>query len=163
MDIAGRVALVTGGGVRVGRALALGLGRAGADVFVHYNRSSAGAEATAAVIAAGGTRSAIGSADLADPAVAPDLVAAATSALGPVSILVNAASGFPADTLADVSIEGWQATIDFTLAGPVFLTQAFAAALPADAGGAVVNITDVKTTTTPYRKHFSYMVAKGGI
>lgn len=162
MDIAGRVALVTGGGVRVGRALALGLGRAGADVFVHYHRSLAGAEVTAADIAGGGTRSAIGSADLADPAVAPDLVAAATAALGPVSILVNAASGFPSDTLGDVTVEGWRATLDAILAGPVFLTQAFAAALPTDADGAVVNITDVKTAT-PYRKHFSYMVAKGGI
>ncbi len=162
MDIAGRVALVTGGGVRVGRALALGLAGAGADVFVHYHRSSAGAEATAADIRTGGTRAAIGSADLADPAVAPDLVAAATSALGPVSILVNSASGFPTDTLTDVTVEGWRATFDVTLAGPMFLTQAFAAALPADVGGAVVNITDVKTAT-PYRKHFSYMVAKGGV
>jgi NAD(P)-dependent dehydrogenase (short-subunit alcohol dehydrogenase family) len=44
----------------------------------------------------------------------------------------------------------------------VFLTQAFARALPDDGAGAVVNVTDVKTMT-PYRKHFSYMVAKGGI
>lgn len=162
MEIAGRVALVTGGAVRVGRALGLGLAGAGADVFVHYNSSWAAAEKTAAEIEGHGVRAAIGGVDLADPAAVPGLVAMATDALGPVSILVNAASGFPEDTLADVTVDGLRATIDVTLAAPVFLTQAFAAALPEDTDGAVVNITDVKTAT-PYRRHFSYMIAKGAI
>ena len=86
----------------------------------------------------------------------------ATEAVGEVSILVNSASGFAADTVEDVTLEGWRRSHDVTLASPVFLTQAFAAALGPQSDGAVVNITDVRTTA-PYREHFSYVVAKGGV
>jgi len=162
MDLDRRVALVTGGGVRVGRALALALAGSGVDVFVHYNRSSGPAAETADAVRARGVRAEIGAANLSDPATAEALVAAATEALGPVSILVNSASGFPTDTLEDVTVDGWRRTLDLTLASPAFLIQAFAHALPEDEIGAVVNVTDVKTLT-PYRKHFSYIVAKGGV
>ena len=162
MDITDRIALVTGGATRVGRALTLALAAAGADVFVHYNRSAGPAEETAADVSSMGRRAAIGSANLGDPSVGAELIAQATAALGPVSILINSASGFPEDELSDVTIDQWHQTLDLTLASPVFLTQAFAAALPEDATGAVVNITDVKTLT-PYLRHFSYMIAKGGI
>lgn len=162
MDISGANALITGAAHRVGRALTIALAEAGANVYIHYNRSSAEAKATASEVEALGVRAAIGSADLRDPASAAGLVASATEALGPISILVNSASGFPTDTLQDVSTEAWRATHDLTLATPVFLTQAFAAALPDDAQGAVVNVTDVKTAT-PYKTHFSYVVAKGAL
>jgi NAD(P)-dependent dehydrogenase (short-subunit alcohol dehydrogenase family) len=162
MELTGRVAMVTGGAVRVGRALAVGLARAGADVFIHYNRSAGHAEEVAGEIADLGRRAAIGSVDLMDTARLPELMAMATEAMGPVSILVNAASNFPEDTLADVTVDGWRDTQAVTLLAPVFLTQAFAATLPEDMDAAVVNITDVKTLT-PYRKRFSYMMAKGGL
>lgn len=162
MDLDGRVAVVTGAGLRVGRAIALGLAAAGADVFVHYGRSQAAAEETAGAAAALGVRAAIGSMDLADPGRAAEVIGLAEDALGPVSLLVNSASGFPVDTIADVEPDAWQRTLDLTLSAPVFLTQAFAARLPEDLEGAVVNITDVRTAN-PYRKHFSYVVAKGGV
>jgi len=162
MDLSQKAAIVTGGAVRVGRAITLALAGAGVDVFVHYNRSSGPAEETAEAARSLGVRAAVGSANLSDPSSVGDLVAAATDALGPVSLLVNSASGFPEDTIEDVTVEGWGRSLDLTLAAPVFLTQAFARALPGDGAGAVVNVTDVKTMT-PYRKHFSYMVAKGGI
>jgi NAD(P)-dependent dehydrogenase (short-subunit alcohol dehydrogenase family) len=162
MELRGRVAIVTGGGIRVGRAIALGLAGAGADVFIHYNRSAGPAEATAEVARALGVRSAIGSVDLSDPSTGGELVALAEAALGTPSVLVNSASGFPADTVRDVTLDGWRRTIDLTLASPVFATQALAASLPEDLDGAVVNITDVRTHN-PYREHFSYVVAKGGI
>jgi NAD(P)-dependent dehydrogenase (short-subunit alcohol dehydrogenase family) len=162
MDINNRVALVTGGAKRVGKAIALGLAASGADVFIHYNSSAGPAEETLAEIQALGVRGAIGSIDLGNPATAPDLVAIATEALGPVSLLVNSASGFATDTIEDITIEGWRRTQDLTLATPVFLTRAFAGALPGGVSGAVINITDVRTLT-PYQKHFSYVIAKGGI
>jgi NAD(P)-dependent dehydrogenase (short-subunit alcohol dehydrogenase family) len=162
VEISGRNALITGGAHRVGRALTLALARAGADVFLHYGSSADAAERTAAEVRTLGRRVASGSADLRDPSIGADLIEAATAALGPISILVNSASGFPEDTLADVTLEGWRRTLDLTLGSPVFLTQAFAAALPEDLDGAVVNVSDVKTAT-PYRKHFSYIVAKGAL
>lgn len=162
MDISGRVALVTGGAHRVGRALSLMLAEAGAAVYVHYNSSAGPAEETAADIEAHGSRAAIGSGDLSDPATAGTLLEAATRALGPVSILVNSASGFAKDTLANVTLDQLRASHDLSLFSPIMLTQAFAAALPQEMQGAVVNVTDVKTTR-PYRKHFSYIIAKGGL
>lgn len=154
--------MVTGGAVRVGRAISIGLAAAGADVFIHYNRSAGPAEETAADVEELGVNAAIGSGNLSDPSLAAELIDQAATALGPVSILVNSASGFPEDTLRDVALDGWRRTQDLTLTAPVFLTQAFAAALPADKQGAVVNVTDVKTVR-PYRQRFSYVVAKGGI
>jgi NAD(P)-dependent dehydrogenase (short-subunit alcohol dehydrogenase family) len=162
MELAGRNALVTGGAVRVGRAISLALAAAGANVFVHFNRSSAPAEEVRDQVEALGGRAAIGAGDLSDPAAAASLVGAASDALGPISVLINSASGFPEDTLGDVTPQGWRASQDLSLGSPLFLTQAFAAALPEDEVGAIVNITDVRTER-PYRKHISYVLAKGGI
>lgn len=162
MDISGRSALVTGGATRVGKSLTLALAGAGANVFVHYNSSAGPAEETAAEVVALGREAAIGSANLSDPASGGRLIAEATGALGPISILINSASGFPQDTLADATLDGFRSTLDLTLASPIFLTQAYAAALSEDVEGAVVNITDVKTLR-PYLDHFSYVIAKGGI
>lgn len=162
MDITGRNALVTGGATRVGKALTLALAQAGANVLVHFNSSAGPADETAAAAKALGVSAVTGSANLSDPAVGAQLIADATDALGPVSILINSASGFPADTLADATLDGFRSALDLTLASPIFLTQAYAAALPEGIDGAVVNITDVKTHK-PYRDHFSYIIAKGGI
>ena len=162
MNITGHNALITGGATRVGRALTLALAGAGANVFVHYNSSAGPAEETAADVEALGVTVAIGSANLSDPAATSGLIADASAALGPISILINSASGFPKDSLADATLDGFRAAIDLTLTSPILLTQAFAAALPADMEGAVVNVTDVKTHR-PYLDHFSYVVAKGGI
>ena len=162
MDLEGRVAVVTGAGVRVGRAIALGLSEAGADLFVHYGHSREAAEETAATAESLGARTAIGSVDLSSPEGAGEVIHLAEQALGPVSLLVNSASGFPGDTIEDVEFDAWQRTLDLTLSSPVFITQAFADRLPADLAGSVVNVTDVRTTR-PYLKRFSYIVARGGI
>jgi len=162
MELEGRNALITGGAVRVGRAITEALAGAGANVFIHYNRSSGPADELAEVIRATGVRAETGSSDLSDPAGGAALIERATAVLGPISVLVNSASGFPADSFADVTPEGWAAAQNLTLGSPLFLTQAFADALPQDSDGAVVNITDVKTMR-PYKEHLSYMLAKGGV
>ena len=162
MELTDTAALVTGGAVRVGKALTLALAGAGCDVFVHYGRSAGPAEETAAEAEALGARVAIGSADLGDPDAPAALVDQATAALGPVQVLVNSASGFATDTLRNVTRDGWRRTMAVTLEAPVFLTQAMANALPEDKPGAVVNVTDWRTAR-PYPDHFSYVLAKGGI
>jgi NAD(P)-dependent dehydrogenase (short-subunit alcohol dehydrogenase family) len=162
MEIQGRTAVVTGGAVRVGAAITRELARRGASVFIHYNRSSAPAEALRREIADAGGVAAIGSVDLSNPDAAPHLIAAAAATLGAPSILVNSASGFPFDTLENVTVDGFRSAQDLSLTTPTMLIQAFAANIPDDVDGAVVNVTDVKTMR-PYRKHFSYMLAKGGV
>jgi len=162
MDLEGRIAVVTGGAVRVGGAITRELALRGASVFIHYNRSAGPAEALRSeIIAAGGT-AAIGSVDLSNPEAAPDLIDAAGGALGRPTILVNSASGFPSDTIDDVTVVGFRSAQDLSLTTPMMLIQAFARHVPDDLGGAVVNVTDVKTKR-PYREHLSYMLAKGGI
>lgn len=162
MELNGRAAIVTGGAVRVGRAICEALAREGVHVYIHYNRSMEPAAALRDEIVAGGGVAAIGSSDLSDPSVVRSLIDEATDALGPISLLVNSASGFPTDTIEDITVDGWKATMDLTLGSPLFLTQAFAKRLGSDHKGAIVNITDVNTMR-PYRKHLSYMLAKGGI
>jgi len=162
MKIEGRTAVITGGAVRVGSAITRELARRGASVFIHYNRSSDAAEALRREIVNAGGVAAIGSVDLSNPDAAPDLIAAASVTLGAPTILVNSASGFPIDTLEDVTADGFRSTQDLSLTTPMMLTQAFSDHVPDDADGTVVNVTDVKTMR-PYRKHFSYMLAKGGL
>ncbi len=162
MDLTGRTAVVTGGGVRVGRAICVALAQAGADVYIHYNSSADGAVATRNEILAAGGTAAIGSADLSDPHSGITLIADAQAALGPVSILVNSASGFPTDSIATFTLESLRKAMSVGLESPVMLTKAMAEALPPELDGAVVNITDARTAT-PYKEHLSYTLVKGGL
>jgi glucose 1-dehydrogenase len=162
MELTDRNAIVTGGGVRVGRAICLALAEAGARVYIHYNSSSDAANSVRDEILSNGGVAAIGSADLTDPAAAQMLIADAVAALGPVSILVNSASSFPTDSLASATVENLRDARTITLESPVMLTQAMSQAIPDDLDGAVVNITDARTMH-PYKEHLSYMLAKGGL
>lgn len=148
---------MTGGAHRVGKGITLALARAGADLVLHYNRSAEAAEETAAEVGALGADVAVRQADLSDPDSIAELLA------DPVDILINSAAGFPTDRLVDVSLEQWNHTLDLNLTAPVFLTQAFARALPDDRNGVVINVTDWKTER-PYRgPRFSYTIAKGAL
>ncbi|NNF63234.1 MAG: SDR family oxidoreductase [Acidimicrobiia bacterium] len=162
MDVAGRVALVTGGATRVGRAISLGLASAGADVFVHYNSSAGPADELVAEIESMGLNAAAGQAHLGDLDAAETLIDEVAAALGPPSILINSASGFPTDTITDVTPKDFRETIDVTLGAAVFLTKAMALTLPETTEGAVVNVSDVRTAR-PYHDHLSYILAKGGL
>jgi len=161
MELAGTTALITGGAHRVGKGIALGLAEAGCDLVLHYNASAGPAEETAAAAEAMGRRVSLVGADLSDPTSAPSIVESAGD-LAPIRVLVNSAAMFSEDSLSDVTPAGWQRTLAVNLAAPVFLTQAFAAALPGDVEGAVVNVTDWRTAR-PYSDHFSYSIAKGAI
>ena len=162
MEIEGRTAIVTGGAVRVGAGISMELAREGAAVFIHYNRSAESAiELRDRIVAEGGV-AAIGSADLSDPGTATDILEAATAALSNPTILINSASAFHTDTISDFTLEGFHEAQDLSLVTPLVLTQAFAAQVREDSGGSIVNLTDVRTTR-PYRKHISYLLAKGGL
>ena len=161
MELRGKTALVTGGAHRVGRGISLALATAGCDLVIHYNSSSGPAEETAAEVQELGRRAVLARADLSDPSAAAEVIEAA-GGLAPVRILVNSAAVFPEDSLSDISLQAWRRTLDTNLTGPVFLTQAFAAALPDEMDGAVVNVTDWRTQR-PYPDHFSYSVAKGAV
>ena len=108
--------------------MALYLGQRGFDVAVHYATSRAGAEATAAEIAAMGRRAVALQTDLLDDAAAGALLPRAAEALGgPITCLVNNASIFEYDNISTATEESWNRHIGSNLRAPFILTQAMAA------------------------------------
>lgn len=115
-----RRALVTGGGVRVGRAIVLGLAEAGLDVAVHYGRSDEAADATAARARAYGVRSRALQADLRDTDEIDDLFQAVEDELGGLDLLVNSAAIFPRTPPEEVDAEDWDEVFATNARAPFF-------------------------------------------
>ena len=139
-----RVALVTGAGKRIGRAIALGLAKAGWDVAVHYRVSEQDARATAFEVEALGRRAALLQCDLSDEAAVRALLARAVDALGPVLCVVNNASQFDYDSAADFSPALLAAHMQANVSAPILLAQALHAATPAGSQACVINLLDQK-------------------
>lgn len=155
-------ALVTGAGRRIGRAIALDLARGGWRVAVHYGSSRAEAEAVVASIRTDGGAAEAFPADLADAAALGPLIDAAATALGPLTCLVNNASVFLDDRVETMRVEDWDIQQAVNLRAPVVLARHFAARLPADARGDIVNIVDQRVLR-PTPEYFSYAVSKAGL
>ncbi|MBO9706737.1 MAG: SDR family oxidoreductase [Caulobacter sp.] len=155
-------ALVTGAGRRIGRALALEAARSGFDVAVHYRTARDEAQAVADEIAALGRRAVVLDAELTDEDQTAGLVPRAAQALGPVTLLVNSASTFEDDRLANAGRASWDAHLEANLRAPVVLSQALAAALPPDERGLIVNIVDQRVLR-PNPQFFSYSLSKAGL
>lgn len=140
----GSRSLVVGGAHRLGRAIALDLAAARADVAISYHSSADAAQATRAEIAALGVRSAAIAADARSPAELGELIATAAAELGGLDVVVYCPSaGFEPVAPADVSEELWDTAIDSTAKGFMFAAQAAHRHMAAAGGGVVVAITDV--------------------
>lgn len=135
-------ALVTGGAVRVGRAIALELGRAGFDVVVHYHSSGDEAERTVAALRGLGREAVSLRADLRDPGEIGSLFREVASRWGRLDLLVNSAAAFPRGRPEDVDPAGWDALFALNARAPLLCARE-AAELMGEEGGAVVNIADV--------------------
>lgn len=161
-----QIALVTGAAVRVGRAIALGLARAGWDVAVHYSRSADAAQATVAEIRALGQRAVSLSADLADEAQTIGLLSACADSLGEARCVVNNAALFEYDDATTFSHAALEAHMRVNLAAPVILARELHRRLPdtavGDAAGVVINLLDQKLFN--YNPDFlSYTLSKAGL
>ncbi|MGZ5200236.1 MAG: SDR family oxidoreductase [Telluria sp.] len=139
-----QVALVTGAGKRIGRAIALGLARAGWDVAVHYRTSEREAGETLDAIRALGRRGCLLQADLAIEAEVRALPARAAQALGRVTCVVNNASLFEYDSATTFSPQLLASHMQANLAAPLLLAQALHAATPQGSQAVVVNLLDQK-------------------
>lgn len=167
MDSNGKVALVTGAGRRVGRALALALGDAGCRVAVHYSQSEKDAQETASLInsLAPGSEAVIVRADLEDPEQVESLAASVAEMLGPIEILVNNASVFEQTALNDVSVEDWDRHFAVNVRAPFLLARSMQAQLsPSGAGtsapGKIISLNDWRTARPG---HFAYGVTKSAL
>ncbi len=162
MELKGRVAIVTGGAVRLGRAQAIALAEHGAHVVVHYNASSGPAEAVVRHIQELGCRAIAVQADLGDASAAPGIVERAVEAFGKADILVNGAAIFEPGEWDNTTEENWNRHFEINLKSPFFLTQAFAKQVGSERRAHVINIADWRALH-PGTDHFAYTVAKAGL
>ncbi len=159
----GQVAVVTGGGTGIGRAIALGLASAGADVVVAGRRLGP-IEAVASEIEALGRRSLAVSADVTIRADLDRLADAAVAALGPVTIWVNNAGGLqgePMKVLTEVTEESWHTIVDRNFTA-VWMASAVAQRVLSD-GGCIINLSSTGGSSLGAPGHGVYSAAKAAV
>jgi len=157
-SVEGRIACVTGASGGLGRAVASALAERGAQV-VGVARRAEQLEAWASE-ATGET--AILAADLSDPKGAEALAQQMSEPFGAPDILVNAAGINTRESADDVTLDGWQITIDLNLAVPFFLAKALVPAMKAKGWGRILNFASLQTTRA-FPGGLAYGSSKGGI
>lgn len=158
----GRVALVTGAGKRLGRAVALRLAEEGADVAVHYGKSGAEAQEVVGQILALGRRAAAFSAELRDVKAVRGLVTQVARHFGGLDILINSAANFLETKFSETTEESWDSSLDTNLKAPFFVTQAGAPHLEKSGKGVVVNFADVGGLLG-WKEFLPHSVSKAGV
>jgi enoyl-[acyl-carrier protein] reductase III len=138
----GKIALVTGSGRGIGRAIALRLAKEGADVIVNYFRNRERAEETAAAISALGRRAQLIKANVAEEADLERLFEAARAFGGLDMLINNAASGYNRPVL-EQRAKGWDWTLNINARAALFASQQAAALMQERGGGAIVNISSI--------------------
>jgi pteridine reductase len=162
MDLNGKAALVTGGAVRVGKAIALALAAAGADVVINYHSSADAAIETVAEIEALGRRALAVKADVSQGSQVQTLVDAAVERLGRLDVLVNSASLWRRTPWAELDEAAWDQLVDIALKGPFLCARAAAPHLTAHGDGAIINIVDL-SSIIPFRNYLPHSAAKAGL
>jgi len=162
MDLDGRVVLVTGGAHRVGKAIAIALAEAGADVAISYRRSSDAAAETVGSLQELGVRAHAVATDLSEPSESARLVAEVVETLGPIDVLVNSASSFARDVFPTESTAIWYDTFDVVLHAPFHLANAVAPSMLERETGAIINIVDL-SAWQPWPGRAAHSVAKAGL
>ncbi len=156
LSLKGRVALVTGAGKNIGRAIALTLARDGATVLVNGRADKDAVASVVGEIEAAGGRAQAAMGDVSDPAVGPRLASQAEK-LGGVDILVSNAGLRRQTSFLDMSFAEWREIMSVALDGAFLLGKAFVPQMVAkDQGGAFVAMSGVSTHVgTPNRCHVS--------
>jgi pteridine reductase len=161
LELAGKRALVTGAGRRVGAEIALALGELRMRVAVHCQSSRDGAEATCErIVAAGGEALAL-SGDLRDRTRARALIDRAIEALGGLDLLVLSAASFERVAFERIDDRSWDDTLALNLTAPLVMAQQAAAALRR-ARGSIVLVTCV-SRVAPYRHYLPYEISKAAV
>lgn len=146
MEVAGKAAVVTGGGTGVGRATALALARLGCSVLVNYSRSKDEAEETAATVSALGVKGIAVRADVAQDDDCRQMIETAVREFGRLDVLVNNAgvtSFIKHDDLEAVSLDDWQHILSVNVIGAFQCARAARGALEASGNGEIVNVSSV--------------------
>src|SRR5438270_4828386 len=165
MDLAGRVAIVTGGGTGIGRSTCIRLAKAGAkSVVVNYSRSVADAESTAADVRRLGTEAMTHRADIADESMVKAMITAAVDAYGQLDLLVNNAGTthfIPFADLDALTDEVWDDVLSVNLKGTFFCCRAAAPELK-KTQGAIVNVASIAAQRAS-GSSIAYAVSKAAV
>jgi NAD(P)-dependent dehydrogenase (short-subunit alcohol dehydrogenase family) len=160
-SLAGKLALVTGAAVRVGRAISLALADSGADVAVHYLSSRTQAEETVEAIRALGRRALAIHADLGQPEECRRAVKEAVNGLGPLDLLVHSAANFHRASLAETDEAIWDSAMDVNARAGLLLIRE-AAPMLAERRGRIVLISDF-LAKDPARNYLAHSVSKAAV
>ena len=163
MQLAGKIALVTGAQQGIGAAIARALAAAGADVAINWLDDEAAAGEVAAAVERAGRRALLVEADVGKLARVRAMVAAVAAGLGPINVLVNNAGVFPRVKFLDMTERDWDFVLDVNLKGACFCAQEAARAMVQDGRtGAIVNLTSgAAFRGSPNGVH--YCASKGGL
>jgi len=161
MNLSGKTVLITGAARRVGRAIALSIAQAGGNVIIHHGHSPQEAEAVRIEIESMGRQAHIIQADLGDPNQVAEIIPRAYQ-VGQLYALVNSAAIFEPLTLATTDLPAWERHLSINLTAPFLLSQAFAAWLPANETGRIVNILDWRALR-PGSDHLPYTISKAAL
>jgi len=164
MDLAGRVALITGSR-RIGAVVATELARRGTDIALVFRRSRTEAEETADSLRAIGRRVVLVQADLSDPESCERIVDETVDALGRLDVLINMASRYVSKPIDDLTVEDWNAQLDVDLRAAWLCARAAVPHMRRLRGGRIINFSDwvARSGRPRYTGYLPYYVAKAGI
>lgn len=160
VDLRGQTALVTGAGRGLGRAVAMGLARAGAAVWISA-RTQSELETTADQIAAAGGVVTVRRTDLADANDCAALAGEIISAAGAIDVLVNNAAVLQFLTIGELSLETWAQTMAINLTAPFLLTRAVLPGMRRR-GGSIINVSS-RAGVMPFARESAYCASKFGL
>jgi len=161
-ELTGKVAIVTGAGRNIGRAIALTLAEAGASILINARSNRAEAEAVAREIEALGGRALVHIGDVADPKAVQVMADAAALGFSRIDILVNNAALRREKPFVEMDYAEWREILDVTLDGAFHCTKACLPALRKSGAGTIVNIGGLSAHTgAKNRAHV--VTAKAGI
>jgi len=161
-ELAGKVAIVTGAGRNIGRAIALTLARGGASVLVNARSNGAEAKAVAHEIEALGRGAMVHIGDVADAKAVAAMADTALAAFGRIDILVNNAALRREKPFAEMDYAQWREILDVTLDGAFHCSKACLPALRTSGAGTIVNIGGLSAHTGA-RDRAHVITAKAGI
>ncbi|HOQ29567.1 MAG TPA: glucose 1-dehydrogenase [Armatimonadota bacterium] len=162
MELKGKVALVTGGAVRVGRAISLALSEAGASVAVNYHHSEEAAREVVALITARGGNAEAFQADVSVAADVDRMFDGVLERFGRLDVLVNNAAIFPRTPFTTVTEAEWGQVLDINLKGSFLCALRAGREMLQRDGGKIVNIADV-SAYRPWPSYIPYCVSKAGV
>jgi len=163
MNLSGKVALVTGGAKRVGRAAAVKLAQAGCDVAITYLTSKQEADETIHMVHAAGAKGWAMQVDLNDPNAATRIGKELLKVTKRLDVLVNNASVFHKTPWGKIQREQWHEHLRLNVTSPVMITQQLAHLLAADEGGRVINFVDTHVLGRPRKGYLAYNVSKAAL